>query len=441
MRFKIEKMGNDGEGIAFYNSNPVYIYYAYLNEEVEAELFTNKRGALEAELKEVITKSPARIDVTWPYYMKSGSVNLLHINYQEQLKYKRQIVRYLLQTRLRKLAKEIKLDYTVGSDQEIHYRNKSFLPLAIVNGKNKMANYLRGSNNLFVVDELLTEDKAIEITAKKVLALMDKLGIFAYNPKSKNGSIIGLQLRVNIKGEIQLTFVTKIKIDLKPLIREITTKISNVVSIYENYVPNYKNSPDMMEGDLTHLALDKYLTMYINDYKFYLTPFAFFQLNTSQAAKLYNLIVEKGNFTKDDIVLDAYSGVGTIACHVSKHVKEVVAIETVKAAVRDMDYSLKENNIKNVKTITGDFVKIVDYLKYKFDKMIFNPPRVGLGQEVCRYILKSEPKEVIYVSCNPKTLMEDLKMLSEKYKINSITPLDMFPQTSQVENLVVLTLK
>ena len=441
MKFKIERVGSDGEGIAYYNKKPVYIYYTYLNEEVEAELFTNKRGAFEANLKEIITPSKYRREVSWPYYMKSGSVNLLHLNYNEQLKYKRDVVNFLLVTKLKKETKDTLIELTVPSDDELYYRNKSDIPLITINNKTQLANYLRGSNQLFPVDELIVEDKTIEKTAKLIVALMDKHKVYAYNAKTRKGSIINLSIRVNNKGEAQVTFLTKYKVKLNNLVDELVKTDPNIVSVYENFVPNYKNFFDIYDGELILLKGSKHLEMYVNNYKFNLTPFAFFQLNTKQAEKLYNLIITKGNFDKDDIVLDAYSGVGTIATHVSKHVKQVVAIESIKAAVNDMDKSLLENKIANVKTITGDFVKIIDYLKQKFDKMIFNPPRTGLGEEVSKYILKSEPKQVIYVSCNPKTLVSDLKILSNKYNIKSITPFDMFPQTSQIENIVILDLK
>lgn len=441
MKFKIERMGSDGEGIAFHKGKPVYIYYAYLGERVEASLYTNKRGVFEANLIEVLKPSPERIDVAWPHYMNSGSTNLMHINYLAQLKYKRNEMIFLQRTKLRNETKNTKLELTLPSPKEFNYRNKSFLPLVYSDGKNRIANYLRGSNKLFVVDSLVIEDEVIEQVSLSVLNLMNKNNVNAYDRKTRKGSVIALSIRVNKKGEAQLSFVTKVRIDLKPLVKDIKKALPNVVSIYENYTPKYKNSSDTHEGELTLLSGSKYLEMEINNYKFYLTPHAFFQLNTLQAERLYNLIIEKAKLKQDDLVLDAYCGVGTIATHISKYVDQVVAIESVKAAVKDMNYSLEVNGIKNVKTITGDFVKIVSYLKQDFDKMIFNPPRIGLGEEVCNYVLKFLPKQVIYVSCNPKTLVSDLQILSKRYSITSITPVDMFPQTAHIENLVVLDLK
>lgn len=441
MHLKIERMASDGEGIAYYNNKPVYIYYAYLDEVVDVDLVINKRGAYEGIIKEIIKPSSKRAKVNWPYYTKSGGVNLLHLNYIEQLKYKRDVVNFLLSTKLKKQTNHLKLGLTIPSQNELYYRNKSDIPLLNVNGKNMMANYYRGSNLLFPVTELIIEEKAITETVKKLLPLMDKHKIMAYDFKKRTGSVINLSIRANLEGKIQLTFTTKNKTNFNNLINDINKELKNVISLYNNYVPDYKNSFDIYNGSLKLLKGNKYLEMVINDYKFYLTPFAFFQLNTKQAENLYNYILKLGNFNKTDLVLDAYSGVGTIASHVSSKVREVVAIESIKAAVNDMEYSLKVNNIKNVKTITGDFVKLSGYLRQKFDTMIFNPPRIGLGKEVCRYIVKMRPKQVIYVSCNPKTLVSDLLMLDKAYKIKSITPFDMFPQTSQIENVVILELR
>lgn len=441
MEFKVTRVGSDGEGIAYHNNKPVYIYYAYKNEVVEADLFTNVRGAQEAKLTKVIKPSKHRIEVNWPYYMKSGSVNLMHINYHEQLKYKRDVVNFLVATTIKNETKNTKIGLTIPSDKTINYRNKSDIPLIKVGKTTKMANFFRGSNLVFPINELITEEKAIENITKVIINLMDKYKISPYDAKNKRGHIASITTRVNQKGQVQVTFVARNKSNIMPLVNELMKTHKNVVGVYENYIENFRTVSDIYNGDLRLLKGEEYLEMGINKFKFHLTPHSFFQLNTNQAEKLYQMLTLIGDFNKDDIVLDAYSGVGTIATHVSPLVKKVVAIESIKAAVQDMDYSLKVNNITNVKTITGDFVKLATYIKDKFTKMIFNPPRTGLGPVVCKYILKIAPKNVIYVSCNPKTMVTDLKLLSKKYNIESITPFDIFPQTSQIENIVLLTLK
>ena len=441
MKFNVTRVGNDGEGIAYHNNKPVYIYYAYLNEKVEAELVTNSRGAYEGILKGVIKPSKHRVEAKCPYYGICGGCNLMHIEYEESLKQKRNVINFLLNTRLRQESKHTVLSQTHGSEDVFNYRNKINVPLKVIDGKNSIGLFHRGTIKFLPIESCIVEQESINELSKQVLFLMDKFKINAYEPKNDSGHLVSLSIRTNLEGQLQLMINMKNQINLNKLAKELMKLNSNLVSVYTNFVPKYKTNRDILSGTLTHILGETHLMMKLDKYQFKLTPHAFFQLNTKQALKLYELVVEKGNFKKDDIVLDAYSGVGTIASFISPHVKEVVAVESIKAAVNDMDASLKLNGITNVKTITGDVIKVTGYLKKKFDVMVFDPPRMGLGETVVKYILKNQPKKIVYVSCNPKTLADDLKGLAKKYNIVSIDPFDMFPQTSQIESVTVLELR
>lgn len=441
--FKIERMGSDGEGIAYLNKKPVFIYYSLIGEVVEADLFKNKRGHYEANLLNIIKESDEREEVSYKYYMKTGSINLLHMKYFDQLRYKRNVLNFLMSSKLRKETNKTKLNLTIGSKNELYYRNKTDIPIIFMKGKNVLANYYRGSNKLFPIDEFIIEEKSIINALNDITNSLDEFNLKAYNYKTKKGDVFSLSVRTNEKNQLQVMLNTNVKYKFHDFAKSLIRKNKNIISIYTNYVPNYKSNLDIYDGELKLLIGEKYLEMTLNKMKFYLTPLSFFQLNTNQALVLYNEIIKQVNFNKDDLVLDAYSGVGTIASFISPYVKEVVAIESIKDAVLDMEYSLKKNKIENVKAITGDLTKMNSYLEknYVFDKVIFDPPRVGLEAKVLKYLLSSKPKEIIYVSCNPRTLMEDLKVLSKEYNIKYITPIDMFPQTSQIESLTILKLK
>lgn len=440
---KIERMGSDGEGIAYIDNNPVFIYYTLIGEVVEINLFKNKRGAFEGELLNVIEPSPIREEVLWKYYMKSGSLNLLHLTYFEQLKYKRNVINFLLSSKIRRITNKTKVELTIGSKETINYRNKTDIPLLYMKGKNALANYYRGSNNLFPIDELVAEDKNIISALDSILKVLDEFNIKAYNFKNKKGEVYSVSVRVNLEGKAQVMLNVSRELNLKDFSTKLIETNNNIISIYQNVITRYRSNVDTYNGTLSLVGGFKYLEMKLNNLKFYLTPLSFFQLNTNQSIVLYEKIIELANFKKTDTVLDAYSGVGTIASFISSHVKEVVAVETIKDATLDMEYSLRRNNIDNVTVITGDLVKMTNYLnrKFKFDKVLFDPPRTGLGKDVCNYLLKTLPKEIIYVSCNPKTLVEDLETLSKKYTVISITPIDMFPQTSQIESITILKLR
>lgn len=441
MRLNVSRVGSDAEGIAYYDNKPVYIYYSYLGELVEVDLRTNSRGALEGDLRKVIKPSKHRIEAQCPYYGVCGGCNLMHIEYLESLKHKRNVVNFLLSSKLKQETKHTKLDETYPSEDIVNYRNKINIPVKMIDGKNAIGLFHRGTINFLPIESCLVEQEPINILARQVLTLMDRQNINAYDTKTDKGHIVSLSIRVNLENELQLMINLKNQINLSKLTKDLMKLNKDLVSVYSNFIPKYKTNRDLLTGKLTHIEGQTHLLMTIDNYKFLVTPFSFFQLNTKQASNLYKLVVEKANFSKDDIVLDAYSGVGTIATYLSSHVKQVVAVESVKAAVNDMDESLKLNKIDNVKTITGDIVKVSNYLKIKFDAMVFDPPRIGLGEEIVKFIIKKKPKKVIYISCNPKTLVDDLKGLSKFYNIISITPFDMFPQTSQIESLTVLELK
>lgn len=436
MILKIERVGSDGEGIAYIDNNPVFIYYAYLDEVVEVEVFKNKRGALEGNLIKVIEPSKERREAIYSDNKLNTALNLSHINYFEQLKFKRRTLQFLINQKLRK--EKIKVLNTTKADSEFYYRNKIELPVRMVNGKNKVGLFLRGSRNFLPIDGYITHQPVLDKVVADVLNLLNKHRLEGYSPKSKKGLVTHLQVRSNLKNEVQLTIVLAKDFNLKPLVKDLE-KLSEVVSVYK-LISNL-NDYDSLDGKLVHLSGKKHLNMQIGKLKFLLTPKAFFQLNTVQAQKLYERILALGEFKKGDVVLDAYSGVGTIASFIAPHVKEVVAIESIKDSVNAMDESLKLNNITNVKTITGDVLKVVKYLKLKFDVMVFDPPRTGLGSNLIKFILKEKPEKIVYTSCDPKSLANDLSELNKAYEVTHIEPFDMFPNTSQIESITVLKLK
>lgn len=436
MILKIERIGSDGEGIAYLDGKPVFIYYAYLDEVVEVDVFENKRGALEGNLLKVIEKSPHRRDSIYEDNRLNTAMNLSHINYFEQLKFKRRTLQFLVNQKLRK--ENIKVLNTVEAKEEFYYRNKVELPIRTINGKNKAGLFVRGSRNFLPIDGYITHQPILDHVLNDVLNLLNKHKLEGYSPKSKKGLVSHLQLRTNLENEVQVTIVLARDYDLKPLVKDLS-KISEIVSVYK--LISDLDEYNAMSGRLVHLSGKGHLKMKIGNLDFLLTPKAFFQLNTNQAHRLYERIVELGNFKKSDIVLDAYSGVGTIASFIAPHVKEVVAIESIKDSVRAMNESLVINNINNVKTVTGDVLKVVNYLKLKFDCMVFDPPRTGLGEKLVKFILKQRPKKIIYTSCDPKTLTKDLEQLTTSYTIDHIEPFDMFPNTSQIESITILNLK
>ena len=172
---------------------------------------------------------------------------------------------------------------------------------------------------------------------------------------------------------------------------------------------------------------------------------SFYQINPIQTEKLYNLAIQKAELTGNETIFDLYCGIGTIGIFASKHVKQVYGIEIIPQAIQDAKENAKLNNIKNVEFIVGDvefaLSELIETRKIMPEVVFVDPPRKGLDNTTIQNLLKVEQKKIIYISCNPATLVRDLKTLEEKYEIKDITPVDMFPWTKHVECVAVLQLK
>ena len=188
-----------------------------------------------------------------------------------------------------------------------------------------------------------------------------------------------------------------------------------------------------------------YIEDILGKYTFKISPLSFYQVNPIQAEKLYNLGVEMAQISKDDTVFDLYCGIGTISLFMAKYAKKVYGIEIVKEAIDAAKENAKINNVDNTEFYAGDVEVVLDELinknKVKADIVMFDPPRKGLDKKSINNILQIKPKKLVYISCNPATLIRDLKMFEEQYEIKTIIPVDMFPWTSHIECVSLLCLK
>ena len=176
----------------------------------------------------------------------------------------------------------------------------------------------------------------------------------------------------------------------------------------------------------------------MNDLIFYISPSAFFQVNTNQAIKLYDKVKEYAALNKEDIVLDLYCGTGTIALYLSDSCKKVYGIEINEDAIKDANVNKEKNNIKNAQFYALNANQFLSKINDKIDVLVVDPPRGGLDNKTINSILKLKPKRIVYVSCDVSTLARDLKLLNEDYQVLEVTPVDMFPNTCHIENVCVL---
>jgi 23S rRNA (uracil1939-C5)-methyltransferase len=281
-----------------------------------------------------------------------------------------------------------------------------------------------------IYDEIVTE----------FLAYIEAAKVKIYDEKTGNGNLRHLGFRKSAaNGQIIVVIVTKNrKLPFtKQLINNLTGKFPQIIGIIQNI--NSEKGNAILGKDEKILFGKDYLIETIGKISYHLNYRSFFQINHSTTEKLYDFV--KSQISKNEIILDAYSGVGTIGIYLADKAKEVIGVEFVAAAVKDAKQNIEFNNIDNCRYYVGLVEDKIEEIckKTVLDTIIFDPPRKGLEKKIIEVLKHNEIKKVIYVSCNPMTQKRDVHMLNEiGYKIKKIQPFDMFPQTWHIENVVVL---
>lgn len=229
----------------------------------------------------------------------------------------------------------------------------------------------------------------------------------------------------------------------KELVKQIIDKFPEVKTVVKNI--NMKNTNVIMGKENINIYGEGYINDKLGEYIFKISPHSFYQVNPIQAEKLYNIGVKAAQISKNNVVFDLYCGIGTISLFMSKYAKKVYGIEIVEQAIEDAKENAKINNVENAEFIAGDVEKVLDDLINKKnvipDIIMIDPPRKGMDENSIKNILKISPKKLVYISCNPATLVRDLAEFEEKYDVKTIEPVDMFPYSKHVECVSVLELK
>ena len=406
MIVKVLKMDHQGRGIAKVNDKTVFIYNTLPDEVVDIRVIKENKKIMEAVVLKYIETSSKRINPICPYYFECGGCDLMHINYNDELEYKENKIRQIIEKFTTLPLQTIKP--IVGNDNE-NYRNKTTFH---VDGK--IGYYSKKSSKIIDIDNCFIASKEINDILKKLkeINLNNIYEIVIRTSKYMSDKMIILKINNYINEE------------------EIISKLKNIVDsiiIYQN--KEYKT-----------IYGSGFINYKIGDYIFKISPDSIFQVNTSQAKVLYDKILEYLNPNINDKVLDLYCGTGTIGIYVSKYVKSVKGIEINKYAVIDANYNKKINNVDNISFECLDASK-VDKIKDKFDSVIVDPPRSGLDKKTINYLINLKAKKLVYVSCDPVTLARDLEILKDYYDVKEITPVDMFSNTYHVECVCVLKLK
>lgn len=436
---EITDLSYEAMGVAHYEGMTVFVTNALPGEVISAKVLKVKKNFAFAKIEKIIKESPDRVKIKLNEWVQTGLASLAHIKYNKQLEFKRnQVVNLLKKAHL----DDIEVGATLPSPEETGYRNKAQVPVREINGQLEIGFFRRHSHELIPLTNFFTTDPEIDRVLVAVRDILRQYRVPAYDEIHNQGEIRYLDVRRSkATGEIMVILVCLHKdFQQLPKIAAEIKQIKGVTSLVLNYNPKKTN---VILGKIDYLIFGKpQITDQIGDVKFRISPESFFQINSLQTPRLYDLAIEKAKLQPEDMVVDAYSGIGTIGLTVAKHVESVRGIESVKDAVKDANNNAKLNHISNAKYVTGKAEEIMPKWAnkgMKTDVIFVDPPRKGLTTEFISAAVKTKPKKIVYISCNPATLVRDLQEFQKLgYTFDQIDPVDMFPQTPHVEAVTVL---
>lgn len=441
----IKRLGINGEGVGYFKKQVVFVHGALPGEEVVAEVTNVKHKFAEAKIKKIRIKSPHRIAPPCPVYEQCGGCQLQHLQYGQQLAYKRDIVIQSLERHTKLNVEKLEIRPTIGMEDPWHYRNKSQFQLGMQKGKIIAGLYGENSHKLINITECIVQHRSTTEVTNIVKQILHDFNISVYNEKNRQGIVRTIMTRVGFSTEeTQVVLITsQEKLPRKDLIvEEIQKRLPKVKSILQN-VNGQKTS--LIFGEETiHLSGEKVIQETLGDVSFELSARAFFQLNPVQTVKLYDEVKKAAELTGKEKVVDAYCGVGTIGLWLADGAGEVRGMDVIPESIEDAKKNAAKHGYDNMHYVTGKAEKwLPKWVKegWKPDTIIVDPPRTGCDEKFLQTVLEVEPKRFVYVSCNPSTLAKDIQYVSKKYKVEWIQPVDMFPQTSHVESVVQLILK
>ncbi|MCX7878836.1 MAG: 23S rRNA (uracil(1939)-C(5))-methyltransferase RlmD [Ignavibacteria bacterium] len=455
----IEDISTESFGIAKHNNFVVLVPYTVPGDRIKAIIRKVKKNYAIAEISDILENSPLRVDPECRHFTMCNGCKLQNMNYQAQLNIKRNIVKNTLE-RIGGFV-NINVEEILSSEKIFYYRNKleySFsserwlLPEEIgkenLNKDFSLGYRIPGFHEKVIdIENCLLQSEISNRILNLTRDFFIKSNIKPYSTFKSNGSLRYLVIRQSAyTSEIMVNIITRDYIEnvikeyadeLKKNIKEVTTLIHSV-SVTKAQVADAKNYRVIYGKG--------YITEKLGKYKFKILPTTFFQTNSYQAEKLFNTVIKIGEFTNEETVLDLYCGCGAISFFVSDYVRSVTGVEQNEEAVKSACSNAEINRISNCSFVESDVNLFLKNLLHsekrsQYNCIIVDPPRSGLHPEVVKNILWLQPEKIIYVSCNPSTQARDLKILSQKYNIKTVIPVDMFPQTMHVENIVKLNLK
>ena len=439
IKLKIKKMGINGEGIGYFQRKIVFVPQALPEEYVLARIEKEQAKYINAQLVKILKKSPVRTQPRDKYNV--GGIELEHLQYPAQLKFKEDIIRQSLAKFKPQGYRQMEIRPTIGMDDPYHYRNKAqFQIRKAKNGKIIAGLYRPNSHYLVDLPTFSTQKPLTMKVMRAIVALIKKWNISVYDERQHRGLLKTVAIRESKAfDQVQVVFITTS--DRFPqknqLINDLQRQFPEIVSIMQNVNRSYGSQ---IWGDETfNLAGKDYLDEQLGNVHFKLSARAFFQLNPQQTIRLYDQVAQALDLQPHETLVDAYCGVGTIGLYVGQNAKEIRGMDIIPEAIQDARINAQLSGISNATYEVGTADKwFAKWTKEGFvpDALVVDPPRTGLDEQLIQTIHQFKPQKFVYVSCNPSTLARDLVKLTNDYHVEYIQSIDMFPQTARCEAIV-----
>lgn len=431
-------LNHEGFGVAKVDGFSIFVEGLLIGEVANVKIIKKEKNFARAEIVDYIEKSKDRVEPICPAFKNCGGCDLMHLSYEKQLEFKKKMV-YETIKRIGHVDKEVK--EIIGMEEPYYYRNKVQIPFSNFKEKTICGFFQKKTHYITKLDKCFIQPQETTDIANFIKELANNNGILGYNEKDKTGIIRHVLIRKTVNDDYMVVIITKTKQipNLYILISEILKKFPNVKSIIQNI--NTADSNVILGHKEIVLYGSKELVDEINNMKFRISSKTFFQTNHIQTEKLYNKAIEYADPKKDDIIVDAYCGVGTIGIIMANKVKKVYGIEVVEDSINDATENAKLNNIDNVEFILGKVEEKIIEIDSKINTIVVDPPRKGCERTLLNTIIDKKINKIVYVSCDVATLARDIEILSTNYDLKEITAVDMFPHTSNVECVVLLELK
>ena len=424
----------------------------YKNEEIKVPgLIEGEIGIFEPvkngkytnlHLLDIKNKSPERIESVCPIYKECGGCQFLHMNYNHELKIKSDYIKDLFNE-----SRDVKISPVIGMENPLGYRNKCQMTYKLSKTKKVVCGFYEEKSHKVVpiINCNIQNDRATK-GIEGINKALTKNKIKPYDEKTHEGIIRHIVIRIaEYTDEVMVSLVTNGEFfpGRKNVVTDILKQNLGITTIVQNY--NDRDTSIVMGDRERVLYGPGFIYDKINEYKFKLSSRSFYQVNPVGMKTLYTKAISKLGIKKTDVILDAYSGVGTIGILMSKMAKEVYSVELNKDAYKDAIINAKINNINNIKFFNEDSTRFIENLaknRVHIDLLVLDPPREGSTKQFINAIGALKPSRVVYVSCEPKSLVRDLYDFTKNdYKIVSIDSVDMFPRTSNLETICLLNHK